>query len=112
MSDFFPAYRSELKEELASLLKLNRQQDAIKRDIMANLQRYARLYNQVKSLNFSLQQAQENCLLALETIDEKERERGIELYYRLQKAGDAISYVNELLYQIKHLEQDRKLWQQ
>ncbi|MDD2511006.1 MAG: hypothetical protein PHP26_02810 [Syntrophomonas sp.] len=105
---FFPAYRSELKEELASLLKLKRQQDAIKRDIMANLQRYARLYNQVKSLDFSLQQAQENCLLALESIDEKEKERGIELYYRLQKAGDAISYVNELLYQIKQLEQDKE----
>ena len=105
---FFPAYRSELKEELASLLKLKRQQDAIKRDIMANLQRYARLYNQVKSLNFSLQQAQENCLLALESIDEQEKERGIELYYRLQKAGDAISYVNELLYQIKQLEQDKE----
>jgi len=105
---FFPAYRSELKEELASLLKLKRQQDAIKRDIMANLQRYARLYNQVKNLNFSLQQAQENCLLARESIDEKEKERGIELYYRLQKTRDAISYVNELLYQIKQLEQDKE----
>ena len=99
---FFPAYRSELKEEF------KRQQDSIKRDIMANLQRYARLYNQVKNLNFSLQQAQENCLLARESIDEKEKERGIELYYRLQKTRDAISYVNELLYQIKQLEQDKE----
>lgn len=104
----FPAYLHEIKSELSSLLKLKQQQETIKRDIMTNLQRYALLFNQVKRLDFSLQTAQTDCVSTLESLDEQERDRGIELYYRLQKAEDALGYAGKLLRRIKGLEQDKE----
>ena len=46
----FPRYRSSVQEEVSQLLKLSRQETMVKMDIMANIKRYAKLYNQVKNI--------------------------------------------------------------
>lgn len=49
-SHFMPVYEREIKQEIAELLHLSRQEEMIKKDLVANLRRYAKLYNQVKTL--------------------------------------------------------------
>lgn len=47
---FMPRYVSSIQEEVSRLLELSRQEDMINTDILANLRRYARLYNYLKTL--------------------------------------------------------------
>ncbi|MEN6351071.1 MAG: hypothetical protein ABFD08_16960, partial [Syntrophomonas sp.] len=47
---FFPAYRNSIKQEVSALLKISGQEDMIKNDLMANLKRYARLFNHIKRI--------------------------------------------------------------
>ncbi len=46
---FFPQYSRELKQSLAELLRIRTQEDVIKKDLMALIRRYARLFNQHKT---------------------------------------------------------------
>lgn len=47
---YLPQFMSLINNEISGLLKLRRQEDRLQQDIMTSLQRYATLYNQVKTI--------------------------------------------------------------
>ncbi|MDD4563147.1 MAG: hypothetical protein PHW39_08745 [Syntrophomonadaceae bacterium] len=81
----FPLYHSSVQEEVSRLLKLSRQESMVKMDIMANIKRYAKLYNQVKSILSICGVSRENTGQALLTISREQDHRAVELLYTLKQ---------------------------
>ncbi len=83
--ELFPLYHSSVQEEVSRLLKLSRQETAVKMDVMANIKRYAKLYNQVKSVVAICQASRENVGQALLTVSREQDHRAVELLYSLKQ---------------------------
>ncbi len=83
--ELFPIYHSSVQEEVSSLLKLSRQEAAVKMDVMANIKRYAKLYNQVKSIVSICKASRENVGQALLAVSREQDHRTVELLYSLKQ---------------------------
>jgi hypothetical protein len=81
----FPLYHSSVQEEISRLLKLSRQETMVKMDIMANIKRYAKLYNQVKSILSICTTSRENVGQTLLAISREQDQRTVELLYTLKQ---------------------------
>jgi len=106
---FFPAYRTSLGELIAESLNLSHQQDALYQDILANLRRYAQLYNQVKKIASLLKQSREETNKELLVVIRDQDHHAVELLYTMKKMRDGLNSLQTFLHYLSELEQDKKL---
>lgn len=105
----FPLYRSSVQEEVSRLLKLSRQETMVKMDIMANIKRYAKLYNQVKSILSICQESRENAGQALLSFSREQDHRAVELLYTLKQLENEFVNLNTLISRINTWLEDEEL---
>lgn len=106
---FCPDFKNTIKEEVAGLLNLARQEGTVKRDIMASLQRYAKLYNHCKRIAALLDNWR------LENQEQQQSYGGdlerysLELYYALKNIHSLLAVLQELLQSLNKLTGDQEL---
>jgi len=105
----FPLYKNSVQDEITRLLKISSQEDMIKRDIMANIKRYAQLYNQVKNLSSRFKTARENAGEALLTLSRQQDYRSAELLSTLQQLHRGFARMQELTAKTLNWMQDQEL---
>ncbi len=105
----FPAYHSSVQEEVSRLLKLSRQETMVKMDIMANIKRYAKLYNQVKSIWSICKVSREDTGQALLDISREQDYRTVELLYTLKQLENDFSNLEAVISRIKTWLKDGEL---
>lgn len=93
----FPLYRSSVQEEISRLLKLSRQETMVKMDILANIKRYAKLYNQVKSILSICRVSREDAGQALLSFSREQDHRAVELLYTLKLLENEFINLNTLI---------------
>lgn len=105
----FPLYRSSVQEEVSRLLKLSRQETMVKMDIMANIKRYAKLYNQVKSILSICKASREDAGQALLVISREQDHRTVELLYILKQVENEFVNLEILISRIHKWLEDGEL---
>jgi len=106
---FFPAYRSSMADLISESLHLSHQQDALYQDILANLRRYAQLYNQVKKISSLLKKSREETNKELLVVVRDQDHHAVELLYTMKKMRDGLNSLQTFLHYLSELEQDKKL---
>ena len=106
---YFPAFRQSLQEDIAHLLSLAHDEAALSRDIMANIQRYARLYNQVKTIHNRLTATREESQLKILEVTRDRSQHLSELLYPLKTLLDRVSLFQGMLETIQEFMQDEEL---
>ena len=105
----FPFYHSSVQEEVSRLLKLSRQENMVKMDIMANIKRYAKLYNQVKSILSICKTSRENVDEDLLAISREQDQRVVELLYTLKQLENDFINLKALISRINTWLEDGEL---
>ena len=105
----FPLYHSSVQEEVSRLLKLSRQENMVKMDIMANIKRYAKLYNQVKSILSICKTSRENVDEDLLAISREQDQRVVELLYTLKQLENDFINLKALISRINTWLEDGEL---
>ncbi len=105
----FPLYRSSVQEEVSQLLKLSRQETMVKMDIMANIKRYAKLYNQVKSILSICKASREDAGQALLVVSREQDYRAVELLYTLKQLENEFINLETLISRINTWLEDGEL---
>lgn len=82
---FFPEYSKKLKEDFSMILKVSRQEDMLKKDIIASIKRYARLFNQVKTLIALIDGLRRENNMQLLSVTNENDYRTLELLYTLKE---------------------------
>jgi hypothetical protein len=81
----FPLYKNSVQEEVTQLLQLSYQESMVKKDILANIKRYAYLYNQVKMVLSFFTSSRENASTSLLSVSQEQDHRAVELLYTLKR---------------------------
>jgi len=105
----FPLYKSSIQDEITRLLKISSQEDMIKRDIMANIKRYAKLYNQVKNVSALFKGSRENAEEALLTVSREQDYRSAELLYTLKQVQGGFTRLEDITAKTLDWIQDKEL---
>lgn len=105
----FPLYKNSVQDEITRLLKISSQEDMVKRDIMANIKRYAKLYNQVKNVLSLFKASRENAGEALLVISREQDYRSVELLYTLKQLHKGFTSLEELSARTLNWMQDQEL---
>lgn len=105
----FPLYKNSVQDEITRLLKISSQEDMVKRDIMANIKRYAKLYNQVKNVLSLFKASRENAGAALLAISREQDYRSVELLYTLKQLHKGFASLEELSARTLNWMQDQEL---
>ncbi len=87
---FFPYYQKTITQELEELFQIKQDQDMIIKDLLANLKRYAKLYNQVKIVNRLLADTREDFNSSLYTVYREKEQPGTELLYVFKSLHNAL----------------------
>lgn len=109
-----PLYQNAVREEITRLLKISSQEDMVKRDIMANIKRYAILYNQVKNVSSLFKASREQAGEALLAISRQQDHRSAELLGTLNQLHEGFFRLEELTAKILSWLQDQDappVWQ-
>ncbi|NLW91638.1 MAG: hypothetical protein GXY34_08575 [Syntrophomonadaceae bacterium] len=106
---FFPYYHASIGDLISNNLHLHHQQEALYQDILANLRRYAQLYNQVKKISSLLKQSREETNKELLVVIRDQDHHAVELLYTMKKMRDGLSSLQTFLHYLSELEQDKKL---
>ncbi|MGR6835503.1 hypothetical protein [Syntrophomonas erecta] len=77
----FPAYRQTIQAEVSRLFKLSHDEKALQKDVMANLKRYSRLYNLIKTINTYLINFQEQLHQQVLYITQESNHSNLEILY-------------------------------
>jgi len=107
--NFFPAYRNGIQQEVSTLLKLSRKEDMIKKDILASIKRYAKLYNQVKNISSFLTDFRDNSNQQIFNLYRDRNHRNLELLYALRKLQDNLKLLNEFTNNVNRMLEDKEL---
>ncbi|MDD3268033.1 MAG: hypothetical protein PHX14_01810 [Syntrophomonadaceae bacterium] len=106
---FCPNYKNSVKEEVSYLLQLSRQEDMVKHDIMANLKRYAKLYNQCKRLASLIEHWREENEQVRQPFSGDLDRHKLELYYALKSIYSNLLALQGLIQGLKALFEDQEL---
>lgn len=113
---FFPDYRKTIVTDLEELLQIKKDQDMIIQDLLANIKRYAKLYNQIKLVNKLLKDTREDFNSSLYAIYREKEYQNTELLYTLRNlhnvlnALQVISNILTSMYDDKNLVNAVKLY--
>ena len=105
----FPLYHSSVQEEVSRLLKLSRQETMVKMDIMANIKRYAKLYNQVKSIVSICRASREIVGQDLLAVSREQDHRTVELLYSLKQLESGFVNLETIISKINNWLKDGEL---
>lgn len=89
--EFFPVYKQELQEEIAHLLRIHHQEGMLKQDILANLRRLVKLYNQVKTISTRLEQLRADLNQDLLAFLRQQEQQPLEMLAGLKQLRDALA---------------------
>lgn len=106
---YFPVFRQNLQADISHLLNLSQDETSLKADIMANIQRYARLYNQVKTIHALLTVTREDSQLKILGVTRDRNQQLVDLLYALKTLQDQFQLFNNSLYTIQEFLQDEEL---
>lgn len=106
---YFPAFRQALQDDIARLLSLAHDEASLSRDIMANIRRYARLYNQVKTIHTQLTATREDSQLKIIEITRDRSQYLSDLLYPLKTLLDRVQLFKGMLETIQEFMQDEEL---
>ncbi|QGT98843.1 hypothetical protein SYNTR_0250 [Candidatus Syntrophocurvum alkaliphilum] len=107
--EFFPFYKKQIEKDISTLYGISRQEDMIKKDIMANIKRYAKLYNQLKSITSVLSESYESVNSHLLKIIREQDKRTYELLYALKKVEDSLIELDNLIKLVNEFHKDKDL---
>lgn len=88
---FFPQYRKTIITDIEELLQIKKDQDMIIQDLLANIKRYAKLYNQIKIVNKLLKDTREDFNSSLYAIYREKDYQNTELLYTLRNLHNVIN---------------------
>jgi len=106
---FFPVFRQSLQEDIARLLNLAHDETSLRQDILITIQRYARMYNQVKSIHHKLMATRGESQLKILEITRQRSQHLSDLLYPLKTLLDRIEQFQGLLETIQEFMQDDEL---
>lgn len=106
---FYPQYKSELEESISTIFRLSRQEEQIKSDILALLNRYAKHYNLVKNLQNKLLDLRDNANNHVLTLLRQEDKALLEMYYATRKLADSLKELLFFSNQLNELYEDKDL---
>jgi hypothetical protein len=86
----FPWYKDQIKEQVNEQLGLNRQLNLVYHDIMANLKRYAKLFNRIKTLLGVLDIYQGQIRQLSQSLRSHSMWAAMDFLNTLEKTGDAL----------------------
>lgn len=89
--EFFPGYKQELQEEISRQLRIHHQEGMLKKDILANLRRLVKLYNQVKTISTRLETLRAELNQDLLAFLRQQEQQTLEMLSRLKKLRDALA---------------------
>lgn len=106
---YFLQYRQTLQQEVSRLLNLSHDEYSLKQDILGNIQRYARLYNQVKTIHGLLTITRQDSQLKILEITRTSTQQVIDLQYVLKTLSDRLQVFSRLLKTIEEFTSDEQL---
>lgn len=106
---YFPSFRQALQDDISRLLSLAHDEASLSKDIMANIKRYARLYNQVKTIHTQLTATREESHLKILEITRSRSQHLSDLLYPLKTLLDRVQLFRVLLETIQEFMQDEEL---
>lgn len=106
---FFPVFRQSLQEDIARLLSLAHDEASLSQDILKTIQRYARMYNQVKSIHTRLMATREENQLKILEVTRQRSQHLSDLLYPLKTLLDRIEQFQGMLETIQEFMQDEEL---
>lgn len=106
---FFPIFRQSLQKDIARVLNLAHDEASLRQDILAAIQRYARIYNQVKAIHTKLTATLEDSQLRILEITRDRSQHSSDLLYPLKTLLDRIQLFQNLLKTIQEFMQDEEL---
>ncbi|NLB88416.1 MAG: hypothetical protein GX790_04200 [Syntrophomonadaceae bacterium] len=106
---FFPAYRKTIVTDLEELLQIKKDQDMIIQDLLANLKRYAKLYNQIKVVNKLLKETREIFNSSLYAIYREKEYQNTELLYSLRNLHNALNALQVIANTLTTMYDDKNL---
>ncbi|MDD2586101.1 MAG: hypothetical protein PHT79_08685 [Syntrophomonadaceae bacterium] len=105
---FFPDYQKKIKEDVSHLLKVCHQEDMLRKDVLASVRRYARLFNQVKTIISFLQQLRKDNNKKLLSLNTDNDYRLIELFYSLTKVRENLQELFSLSQSLTSLAEEKE----
>lgn len=88
---FFPQYRKTITADIEKLLQVKRDHDMLVQDLLANIKRYAKLYNQIKIVNQLVADTREDFNSSLYTVYREKEHQNTELLYTLKNLHNALN---------------------
>ena len=99
----FPWYKDQIKEQVNEQLGLNRQLNLVYHDIMANLKRYAKLFNRIKTLLGVLDIHQEQIRQLSQSLKSHSMWIAMDFLNTLEQTGDVLDRVGANLTHLARL---------
>ncbi|MGI5921781.1 MAG: hypothetical protein ACOX6I_08610 [Syntrophomonadaceae bacterium] len=93
---FMPVYERRIEQEITSQLKISRQEEMIKKDILASLKRYAQLYNKVKTFSAILSNYRADIYRNLVVIISEKEQLPTELLYLLKELKSDFNHLEAI----------------
>ncbi|MEN6326596.1 MAG: hypothetical protein ABFD18_10395 [Syntrophomonas sp.] len=106
---FCPDYKNAIKEDVSNLLHLSLQEDMVKHNILTNLKRYTKLYNQCKRLAALLEDWRLENAQAQESFSSDLERYGLELFYALKSIQTSLQSLQEMMQGLQSLLEDQQL---
>ncbi|HZK43496.1 MAG TPA: hypothetical protein VFC73_04340 [Syntrophomonadaceae bacterium] len=106
---FFPHYRKTIINETEELLQIKRDQDMLVQDLLANIKRYAKLYNQVKIVNRLLANTREDFNNSLYTVYREKEYQNTELLYTLKELHNLLNSLQIISNLLTDIYDDKEL---
>lgn len=106
---YFSVYRQSIQQDVARLLKLAHDEASLQQDIMANIQRYARLYNQVKSIHALLTLSREESGMKIVEVTRDSHQQTVALLYALKTLLDRLHLLAYFLQTLQEFMEDEQL---
>ncbi|MEN6460690.1 MAG: hypothetical protein ABFC94_04870 [Syntrophomonas sp.] len=105
---FMPVYERRIEQEMAALLHISQQEDMVKKDLLANLKRYAQLYNQVKTLTVILSTYRSDINSHLLAVINEKEQLSTELLYSVKQLQGGIEQLYNILKPLLEILADRE----
>ncbi len=106
---FCPDYKNAIKEDISKLLHLSLQEDMVKHNIVTNLKRYTKLYNQCKRLASLLEEWHLENAQAQQSFSTELERYGLELFYALKSIQTSLRSLQEMMQGLQSLLGDQQL---
>lgn len=106
---YFPQFISLINNEISGLLKLRQQEDRLQQDIMTSMQRYVKLYNQVKTIGNLLSNSRHEINHKLITATRYQDISNADFLFALKQLKDNLQLFRLFTLDLLQLAEDKSL---